>query len=96
MHSLHNNQTICCFQSQSSKLAIRAEVVRKFGSEDRSLGLWSDCDALGDRVSVHDGRSAADPVLIEFCRGAALLPEVAASGADAIVVLRTAPYGQPR
>ena len=74
---------------------IRAEVVRKYGSEERGPGLFSDCDALGDRVSVHDGRSASDPVLVEFCRGAAV-PEVVASGPDALVVLTTAPYGEPR
>ena len=75
---------------------MRAEVVRKYGSEESGPGLFSDCDSVGDRVTVHDGRSASSPVLLEFCRGAALAPEVAASGPDALVVLTTAPYGEPR
>ena len=51
-------------QPWSARLAVLAQRVSKYGSEDVSLGLWSDCDSVGDSVTVHDGPDADAPALI--------------------------------
>jgi len=66
-------------QAQSSRIAVRAEKVSRYGAEDDSLGVGNDCDASGDRVTIHEGRNVDDPVLLDFCRGASV-PDVAAGG----------------
>ena len=65
-----------------------------YGQEDNSLGLWSDCDQVGDRVTVYDGKRNTDPELIRFCRGTAI-PDIVSSGPDMLVVLDTSPFGSP-
>ena len=50
---------------RSARLAVLAQRVSVYdGSEDVSLGLWSDCDSVGDSVTVHDGPDAGAPALI--------------------------------
>lgn len=86
---LHNSITLSFF------LNIQAEKVENsYGQEDNSLGLWSDCDQVGDRVTVYDGKKTSDPVLIRFCRGNAI-PNIVSSGPDMLVVLDTSPFGSP-
>ena len=81
-------------QPWSARLAVLAQRVRKFGSEDVSLGLWSDCDSVGDTVTVYDGADADAPALIRFCRGSAI-PPVISSGRDIFVVFESSPFSTP-
>jgi hypothetical protein len=81
-------------QSSSTRINLRAQTVRKYGSEDKSLGLGADCDSVGDRVTVYDGSSASDAPLISFCRGSAI-PPVTSSGRDVLVVFESSPFAPP-
>ena len=52
-------------QPWSARLAVLAQRVSAWdGAEDVSLGLWSDCDSVGDSVTVYDGSDADAPALI--------------------------------
>ena len=64
-------------QLKADKVGIRAEysskkpATFKFGGKSKqasTIGLWSDCDAVGDRVTVYDGQDTKAPKLISFCR----------------------------
>ena len=81
-------------QPDSSKVSVRAERVEKYGLQDTSLGLFSDCDSVGDRVNVYDGKRTNDPLLISFCRGSAI-PPVISSGPDLLLVFSTSPFATP-
>ena len=81
-------------QPSSQRVSVMAAKVTKYGREDKSLGLWSDCESVGDQVTVYDGKDSNSPVLIVFCRGSAI-PQVVSSGRDLFVVFETSPFATP-
>lgn len=63
-------------------------------TEERHLKLYDDCYYVGDYVRVYDGNSTKSPVLLTFCRGAAL-PEITSSGPSLLIEFTTSPYDSP-
>ncbi|XP_049834122.1 uncharacterized protein LOC126278200 [Schistocerca gregaria] len=60
---------------------------------DRRLKVWSECDEVQDYVTVYDGYTTRDPVLLRFCGGGEPVPEAVSSGPELLVQFSTAPYG---
>ncbi|XP_049770968.1 uncharacterized protein LOC126112383 [Schistocerca cancellata] len=58
-----------------------------------SLKVWSECDEVQDYVTVYDGYTTRDPVLLRFCGGGEPVPEAVSSGPELLVQFSTAPYG---
>ena len=67
-------------QPESGRVWLDGPRTEKYGQTDTSLGLWAECDTLGDHVTVYDGpggphTQGASPALIRMCRGGRV-PEV--------------------
>lgn len=63
-------------------------------TEERHLKLYDDCYYVGDYVRVYDGNSTESPVLITFCKGAAL-PDITSSSSSLLIEFTTSPYDSP-
>ncbi|GFG32351.1 hypothetical protein Cfor_10995 [Coptotermes formosanus] len=59
----------------------------------RELKVWSECDDVQDYVTVYDGYTTRDPVLLKFCGGGEPVPEAVSSGPEILVEFTSSPYG---
>lgn len=55
--------------------------------------VWKDCDEVQDYVTVYDGYTTRDPVILKFCGGGEAVPESTSSGHELLVEFTTSPYG---
>jgi hypothetical protein len=55
--------------------------------------VWSECDDVQDYVTVYDGYTTRDPVLLKFCGGGEPVPEAVSSGPEILVEFTSSPYG---
>lgn len=55
--------------------------------------VWNDCDDVQDYVTVYDGYTTRDPVILKFCGGGEPVPEAVSSGHELLVEFSTSPYG---
>ena len=86
----------------AGRVWILADQVSKYGMVDDSIRLWSECDAVGDHVTVYDGlapppgsTAPSSPPLVVFCRGGRV-PDIVSGGPDMRLVFQTSPYSVPR
>ena len=86
-------------QVEEGRMWVAGPRTEKYGQTDTSLGLWSECEAVGDHLTAYDGPGvpgAEPPVsLVRLCRGGPV-PQIVSSGPDLLLVFRTAPFAQPR
>ncbi|KAK9667556.1 CUB domain [Popillia japonica] len=59
----------------------------------RELKVWNACDDVQDYVTVYDGYTTRDPVILKFCGGGEAVPEAISSGHELLVEFSTSPYG---
>ncbi|XP_059217069.1 uncharacterized protein LOC106091151 isoform X2 [Stomoxys calcitrans] len=57
------------------------------------LKTWSDCDKIQDYVTVYDGYTTRDPIMLKFCGGGQAVPQAVSSGPELLVEFTTSPYG---
>ncbi|XP_046807625.1 uncharacterized protein LOC111683168 isoform X2 [Lucilia cuprina] len=57
------------------------------------LKTWSDCDHIQDYVTVYDGYTTRDPIVLKFCGGGQAVPAAVSSGPELLVEFTTSPYG---
>ena len=57
------------------------------------LQVWSECDDVQDYVTVYDGYTTRDPVLLKFCGGGEPVPQAVSSGPEILVEFTSSPYG---
>ncbi|KAG8242076.1 hypothetical protein J6590_072970 [Homalodisca vitripennis] len=62
-------------------------------NQSRQLKVWKDCDEVQDYVTVYDGYTTRDPVLLKFCGGGVAVPEAISSTHELLVEFSTSPYG---
>ncbi|KDR18394.1 hypothetical protein L798_07556, partial [Zootermopsis nevadensis] len=55
--------------------------------------VWSECDDVQDYVTVYDGYTTRDAVLLKFCGGGEAVPEAVSSGPELLVEFTSSPYG---
>lgn len=48
---------------------------------------------MQDYVTVYDGYTTRDPVLLKFCGGGASVPKIVSSGPELLVEFSTSPFG---
>ena len=84
IHSLFFQALVSVSQPEGGRVWLAGPRTEKYGQTDTSLGLWAECDTLGDHVTVYDGpggggphpsQPGASPALIRMCRGGRV-PEV--------------------
>ncbi|XP_034840103.1 uncharacterized protein [Maniola hyperantus] len=59
----------------------------------RELKFWQHCDEVQDYVTVYDGYTTRDPVILRFCGGGVSVPEAISSGPELLVEFTTSPFG---
>uniref|UniRef100_A0A8D8YX57 CUB domain-containing protein n=1 Tax=Cacopsylla melanoneura TaxID=428564 RepID=A0A8D8YX57_9HEMI len=59
----------------------------------RKLKVWNECSEVQDYVTIYDGYTTRDPVLLRFCGGGSAIPEAISSGSELLVEFTTSPYG---
>ncbi|XP_055909808.1 uncharacterized protein LOC129944417 isoform X3 [Eupeodes corollae] len=57
------------------------------------LKTWNDCDYIQDYVTVYDGYTIRDPVILKFCGGGQSVPAAVSSGPQLLVEFTTSPFG---
>ncbi|KAK0171076.1 hypothetical protein PV328_008838 [Microctonus aethiopoides] len=80
-------------QPRGQLIAVRARPASQAEPPPRELRLWQDCDIVQDYVTVYDGYTTRDPVILKFCGGGEPVPEATSSGAEILVEFTTSPYG---
>ncbi|KAF7401247.1 hypothetical protein HZH68_007067 [Vespula germanica] len=80
-------------QPRGQLVAVRSRPATQGESPPRELHLWQDCDVIQDYVTVYDGYTTRDPVILKFCGGGEPVPEATSSGPEILVEFTTSPYG---
>ncbi|KAG7198767.1 hypothetical protein KM043_001754 [Ampulex compressa] len=80
-------------QPRGQLVAVRARPASQAEPPPRGLLLWQDCDVVQDYVTVYDGYTTRDPVILKFCGGGEPVPEATSSGSEILVEFTTSPYG---
>ncbi|KAG5680520.1 hypothetical protein PVAND_010026 [Polypedilum vanderplanki] len=57
------------------------------------LQTWHECDFVQDYVTIYDGYTTRDPIVLKFCGGGQVIPETTSSGPELLVEFTTSPYG---
>ncbi|KAM8710823.1 hypothetical protein ACLKA7_017451 [Drosophila subpalustris] len=57
------------------------------------LKTWNDCDYIQDYVTVYDGYTTRDPIILKFCGGGQAVPASVSSGPELLVEFSTSPFG---
>ncbi|XP_050664549.1 uncharacterized protein LOC126965122 [Leptidea sinapis] len=76
-----------------SQKALYAPSQQERGNNGRELKFWKQCDEVQDYVTVYDGYTTRDPVILRFCGGGVSVPEAISSGPELLVEFTTSPFG---
>ncbi|XP_059481881.1 uncharacterized protein LOC132200435 isoform X2 [Neocloeon triangulifer] len=71
-------------------MPITAEAGR---TASHSLKTWNECDEVQDYVTIYDGYTTRDPILMRFCGGGQAVPPAVSSGPELLVEFTSSPYG---
>ncbi|VVC44282.1 Hypothetical protein CINCED_3A007418 [Cinara cedri] len=84
-------------QPYSRLVSIRLEDRANTGAVDPKPAAtrkdWSKCDNVPDFVTVYDGYTTRDPILLRFCGSGETVPVTTSSGPELLVQFSTSPYG---
>jgi hypothetical protein len=83
------NGQLVSIRSQKALYAAQQER----GNNGRELKFWQQCDEVQDYVTVYDGYTTRDPVVLRFCGGGVSVPEAISSGPELLVEFTTSPFG---
>lgn len=76
-----------------SQKALYAPSQQNRENNGRELKFWQQCDEVQDYVTVYDGYTTRDPVILRFCGGGVSVPEAISSGPELLVEFTTSPFG---
>ncbi|XP_023310248.1 uncharacterized protein LOC108907793 [Anoplophora glabripennis] len=80
-------------QPKGQLISIRSQSALYGTASTRELKVWDACDDVQDYVTVYDGYTTRDPVILKFCGGGEAVPEAISSGHELLVEFSTSPYG---
>lgn len=85
-------------QGKGDKVQLRGsgrEGGKQMMFQEDALLAWDECAAGNrDSITIHDGSSTEDPVLLSVC-GGSHIPPVTSSNSELLVVFRATPFGNP-
>ncbi|KAL7293792.1 hypothetical protein TKK_0012854 [Trichogramma kaykai] len=84
---------IAVSQRNSHKIHIKDQV-NKYDTSQRTLRVWDQCNVVQDYLTVYDGGSNADRVLVRLCGGDAV-PDIVGSRDTMLLEFHTSPYDNP-
>ncbi|KAK6637856.1 hypothetical protein RUM44_008278 [Polyplax serrata] len=80
-------------QRNTHKIHIKDQIV-KYDRSQRVLKVWDQCNVIQDYLTVYNGASTADPILIRLC-GGDVVPDIVTSGPNMLLEFHTSPYDNP-
>ncbi|XP_039292037.1 uncharacterized protein LOC111051716 isoform X2 [Nilaparvata lugens] len=80
-------------QRNSHKIHIKDQIV-KYDRSQRVLRVWDQCNVVQDYLTVYDGVSTTDAVLVRLC-GGDVVPDIVSSGSNMLLEFHTSPYDNP-
>ncbi|XP_053981602.1 uncharacterized protein LOC128877940 [Hylaeus volcanicus] len=80
-------------QRNSHKIHIKDQLAKYDGSQ-RVLRVWDQCNVVQDYLTVYDGGSTSDKVLVRLCGGDAV-PDIVSSHNTMLLEFHTSPYDNP-
>lgn len=80
-------------QPKGQLISIRSQSALYGTASTRELKTWNACDDVQDYVTVYDGYTTRDPVILKFCGGGEAVPEAVSTGHELLVEFSTSPYG---
>ncbi|XP_031849407.2 uncharacterized protein LOC116434797 isoform X1 [Nomia melanderi] len=80
-------------QRNSHKIHIKDQDV-KYDRSQRILRVWDECNVVQDYLTVYDGGSTSDKVLVRLCGGDAV-PDIVSSHNTMLLEFHTSPYDNP-
>ncbi|XP_022909988.1 uncharacterized protein [Onthophagus taurus] len=80
-------------QPKGQLISIRSQSALYGTASTRELKVWNACDDVQDYVTVYDGYTTRDPVILKFCGSGEAVPEAVSSGHELLVEFSTSPYG---
>ncbi|XP_015605367.1 uncharacterized protein LOC107272589 [Cephus cinctus] len=80
-------------QRNSHKIHIKDQVV-KYDRSQRILRVWDQCNVVQDYLTVYDGGSTTDRVLVRLCGGDAV-PDIVSSHNTMLLEFHTSPFDNP-
>ncbi|KZC05459.1 CUB domain-containing protein 2 [Dufourea novaeangliae] len=80
-------------QRNSHKIHIKDQLV-KYDRSQRILRVWDQCNVVQDYLTVYDGGSTSDKVLVRLCGGDAV-PDIVSSHNTMLLEFHTSPYDNP-
>ncbi|KAG5885527.1 hypothetical protein JTB14_022016 [Gonioctena quinquepunctata] len=80
-------------QPKGQLISIRSQSALYGTATPRELKVWDACDEVQDYVTVYDGYTTRDPIILKFCGGGEGVPEAVSSGHELLVEFSTSPYG---
>ncbi|XP_066247763.1 uncharacterized protein [Euwallacea similis] len=80
-------------QPKGQLISIRSESVLYGTATPKELKVWNECDDVQDYVTVYDGYTTRDPVILKFCGGGEAVPEAVSSGHELLVEFSSSAYG---
>uniref|UniRef100_A0A1B0CN39 CUB domain-containing protein n=1 Tax=Lutzomyia longipalpis TaxID=7200 RepID=A0A1B0CN39_LUTLO len=57
------------------------------------IKTWQECDYVQDYITIYDGYTTRDPVILKFCGGGQSVPPSISSGPELLVEFTTSPFG---
>ncbi|XP_058457818.1 uncharacterized protein LOC131434755 isoform X2 [Malaya genurostris] len=57
------------------------------------LHTWNECDSVQDYITVYDGYTTRDPIILKLCGGGEPVPASISSGPELLVEFTTSPFG---
>lgn len=80
-------------QTNGQLIWIRSQSNLYSTASTRHLKVWDDCNDVQDYVTIYDGYTTRDPVILKFCGGGEAIPQTVSSGHELLVEFSTSPYG---
>ncbi|XP_022173298.1 uncharacterized protein LOC111035824 [Myzus persicae] len=82
-------------QPYSRLVSIKTDRTNPEGADPKPVERkdWSKCDNVPDFVTVYDGYTTRDPILLRFCGSGETVPVTTSSGPELLVQFSTSPYG---
>ncbi|XP_050432272.1 uncharacterized protein LOC126840515 [Adelges cooleyi] len=95
-HIPHGHQALVSITQPYSRLvSIKTDKTDQEGADLNPVERkdWSKCDNVPDYVTVYDGYTTRDPILLRFCGSGETVPLTTSSGPELLVQFSTSPYG---
>lgn len=80
-------------QRNTHKIHIKDQIV-KYDRSQRVLKVWDQCNVIQDYLTVYDGASTIDPILVRLC-GGDVVPDIVSSGPNMLLEFHTSAFDNP-